>query len=224
MTASSPPALPGERLASGAARPARRHRGRFSPEAVQRLVTDARERPAEHARARTHLVVLSEQPATKQPDALARVQGAPGSGLPHGLSVCGLPHARAASRGETAVAGRSRMAAALLAHRAGGRAVLSSAGTHPAAGAEPVLARVPTEAGTDLAGAFPEPPTDEVVRTADIIRTMGCGAARPVVPGRRYLDRPVTGPEGDPLTVAVRGLRDETDARITEPLDSLPNA
>ncbi|MFF8972795.1 arsenate reductase ArsC [Streptomyces sp. NPDC014995] len=223
MTASSPPALPGERLVSGAARPARRDRGRFSPEAIQRLVTDSRERPIEHARVRTHLVVLAEQPATKQPDALARVQGAPGSGLPHGLSVCGLPHARTASRGETAVAGRSRMAAA-LAHRAGGRAVLSSAGTRPAAGAEPVLARVPAEAGTDLAGAFPEPPTDEVVRAADIVRTMGCGAARPVVPGRRYLDRPVTAPEGDPLTVVVRGLRDGTDARVTEPLDSLPSA
>ncbi|WP_335340825.1 three-helix bundle dimerization domain-containing protein [Streptomyces qaidamensis] len=50
MTASPPPVLPDERLASGIARLALRYRGRFSPETVQRLVTDSYERLAEHAR------------------------------------------------------------------------------------------------------------------------------------------------------------------------------
>jgi protein-tyrosine-phosphatase len=74
----------------------------------------------------------------------------------------------------------------------------------------------------DLTDAFPEPLTDEVVRAADIVVTMGCGDACPVLPGRRYLDRPVTDPEGAPIAV-VGGIRDEIDAHITELLASLPS-
>ncbi|GAA3369869.1 hypothetical protein GCM10017744_091340 [Streptomyces antimycoticus] len=65
--------------------------------------------------------------------------------------------------------------------------------------------------------------TDEVVQAADIVITMGCGDDCPVLPGRRYLDWPVTGPEGAPIAV-VRGIRDEIDAHITELLASLPGA
>ncbi|MGW1758864.1 hypothetical protein [Streptomyces mirabilis] len=64
--------------------------------------------------------------------------------------------------------------------------------------------------------------TDEVVQAADIVIRMGCGDACPVVPGRRYLDRPVADPEGAPIGV-VRIIRDEIDAHITELLDSLPS-
>jgi protein-tyrosine-phosphatase len=74
----------------------------------------------------------------------------------------------------------------------------------------------------DLTDAFPEPLTDEVVRAAVIVVTMGCGDACPVLPGRRYLDRPVTDPEGAPIAV-VGGIRDEIDAHITELLASLPS-
>ncbi|MET9134576.1 three-helix bundle dimerization domain-containing protein [Streptomyces antibioticus] len=211
MTASPSPVLPDERLAAGIARLALRHRGRFSPETVQRLVTDSYERLAAEARIRTHLVVLAEHLATERLDALAHVEGAPGSGLPRVLFVC------------THNAGRSQMAAALLARRAGGHVVVTSAGTRPAAEVEPVVAQVLTEAGIDLTEAFPKPLTDEVVQAADIVITMGCGDACPIVPGRRYLDWPVTDPEGAPIAV-VRGIRDEIDARITELLASLPGA
>ncbi|MDG9711360.1 arsenate-mycothiol transferase ArsC [Streptomyces sp. DH10] len=210
MTASPPPVLPDERLASGIARLALRYRGRFSMETIQRLVTDSYERLAEHARIRTHLVVLAEHLATERLDALAHVNGAPGCGLPRVLFVCSHN------------AGRSQMAAALLAHRAGGQVVVSSAGTLPAAEVEPAVTQVLTEAGVDLTDAFPKPLTDEVVQAADIVITMGCGDACPVLPGRRYLDWPVTDPEGAPLAV-VRGLRDEIDAHITELLASLPS-
>ncbi|MFF1447470.1 low molecular weight phosphatase family protein [Streptomyces sp. NPDC058274] len=115
------------------------------------------------------------------------------------------------------------MAAALLAHRAGGHVIASSAGTHPAAEVEPLVAQVLTEAGVDLADAFPKPLTDEVVQAADIVVTMGCGDACPILPGRRYLDWPVTDPEGASLVV-VRGIRDEIDAHITELLASLPSS
>ncbi|WP_327396915.1 arsenate reductase/protein-tyrosine-phosphatase family protein [Streptomyces phaeochromogenes] len=211
MTASPPPVLPDERLASGIARLALRYRGRFSPETIQRLVTDSYERLAEHARVRTHLVVLAEHLATDRLDALAHVEGAPGVGLTRVLFVC------------THNAGRSQMAAALLAHRAAGRVTVSSAGTHPAAEVEPAVAQVLTEAGLDLTDAFPKPLTEEVVQAADVVITMGCGDACPILPGRRYLDWPITDPEGAPIAV-VRGIRDEIDAHITELLDSLPHA
>ncbi|MFJ5531035.1 low molecular weight phosphatase family protein [Streptomyces sp. NPDC093261] len=210
MTASPPPVLPDARLAAGIARLAVRYRGHFSPETIQRLIIDSYERLAEHARIRTHLVVLAEHLATERLDALAHVQGAPGSGLPRVLFVCSHN------------AGRSQMAAALLAHRVNGSMVVSSAGTHPAAAVEPVVAQVLTEAGVDLTDAFPKPLTDEVVQAADIVITMGCGDACPVLPGRRYLDWPVTDPEGAPIAV-VRGIRDEIDAHITQLLDSLPS-
>ncbi|MGW3457574.1 arsenate reductase/protein-tyrosine-phosphatase family protein [Streptomyces albidoflavus] len=86
---------------------------------------------------------------------------------------------------------------------------------------EPFIAQVLTEAGVDAAGAFPKPLTDEVVQAADIVITMGCGDACPIVPGRRYLDWPVADPDGAPLA-AVRDIRDVIDARITDLLSSLP--
>ncbi|WP_406414350.1 low molecular weight phosphatase family protein [Streptomyces sp. NBC_01614] len=210
MTASLPPVLPDDRLASGIARLALHYRGRFSAETIQRLVIDSYERLAEHARVRTHLVVLAEHLATERLNALAHIEGAPGCGLPRVLFVCSHN------------AGRSQMAAALLAHRAGGHVVVSSAGTDPAAEVEPVVAQALIEAGVDLTDAFPKPLTDEVVQAADIVITMGCGDACPVLPGRRYLDWPVTDPEGAPIAV-VRGIRDEIDAHVTELLASLPS-
>ncbi|MET8825815.1 arsenate reductase ArsC [Streptomyces sp. NPDC004610] len=202
------PALPDYRLAAGIARLAMRHRGHFSPETIQRLVTDSYDRLAVRARVRAHLVVLAEQLAAERLDALAHIDGASGTGLPRVLFVCGHN------------AGRSQMAAALLHHRADGRVAVSSAGTDPGPGVEPVVALVLTEVGIDLCDAFPKPLTDEIVRAADIVVTMGCGDACPVVPGRRYLDWPLPDPEAAPIAV-VRAIRDDIDARVTELLGSL---
>ncbi|BBJ37587.1 low molecular weight phosphatase family protein [Streptomyces antimycoticus] len=113
------------------------------------------------------------------------------------------------------------MAAALLKLRAGGRVTVSSAGTDPAAEVEPEVAQVLHEAGVALEDAFPKPLTDEVIQAADIVVTMGCGDACPVVPGRRYLDWPVADPDGAPID-AVRAIRDKIDVHITELLTSLP--
>ncbi|MDQ0601944.1 arsenate reductase [Streptomyces canus] len=209
MSASSLPLLPDQRLAAGAARLATRHAGRFSAETVQALLTDSYNLLAAAAQVRRHLVVVAERFTAERLVALARVQGGPGSGLPRVLFVCSHN------------AGRSQLAAALLAHRAVGQVTVSSAGTHPAAEVEPFIAQVLTEAGVDASGAFPKPLTDEVVRAADIVITMGCGDACPVVPGRRYLDWRVADPDGAPLA-AVRDIRDAIAAHITELLSSLP--
>ncbi|MEU2182690.1 low molecular weight phosphatase family protein [Streptomyces thermolilacinus] len=210
MSAAPTPALPDERLAAGAARPATRHVGRFAPETVQGLLTDSCRRLAGTASVTTHLVVLAERFTAERLDALAHAQGAPDAGLTRVLSVCGHN------------TGRSQLAAALLQHRAGSRVTVSSAGTHPGPGIEPHIAQALTEAGADAADAFPEPLTDEVVQAADIVITMGCGDACPVVPGRRYLDWPVAAPDGAPIAV-VRQIRDDIDRRVTDLLADLPS-
>ncbi|MES4909058.1 MULTISPECIES: three-helix bundle dimerization domain-containing protein [unclassified Streptomyces] len=84
----SPPALPDERLAAGAARLATHHAGRFAAETVQTLLADSYRRLAATARVHTHLVVLAERLTAERLDALAHVQGAPGPGLPRVLFVC----------------------------------------------------------------------------------------------------------------------------------------
>jgi arsenate reductase (thioredoxin) len=211
MTTSPSPALPDQRLATSAARLAVRHAGHVSPETVQRLLADSYRRLAETAHVRTHLVVLAERLATERLDALAHTHAAPGRGVPRVLFVCSHN------------AGRSQMAAALLGLRAGGRVAVSSAGTDPAAEVEPEVAQVLIEAGVALQDAYPKPLTDEVVQAADIVVTMGCGDACPVVPGRRYLDWPVADPDGAPIAT-VRAIRDEIDTHITELLASLPAA
>ncbi|MET9835800.1 arsenate reductase ArsC [Streptomyces sp. NPDC006385] len=210
MSAVPLPALPDERLAAGAARLAARHAGRLSAETVQGLLTDSYRRLAETASVTTHLVVLAERLTAERLDALAHNQGTPGSGLPRVLFVCSHN------------AGRSQLAAALLQHRAAGRVTASSAGTHPKPEIEPHIAQVLSEAGADPAGAFPKPLTDEVVHAADIVITMGCGDACPVVPGRRYLDWPVADPDGAPIEV-VRQIRDDINTRITDLLAGLPS-
>ncbi|WP_328497902.1 arsenate reductase ArsC [Streptomyces sp. NBC_00414] len=203
--------FPDQRLAAGVARLALRYRGHFSAETIQRVVTDSYDRLAQHARVHSHLVVLAEHLAPERLDALAHAERTPGVGPPRVLSVCAHN------------ADRSQMAAALLDHRAAGRMAVSSAGTHPASDVEPAVVQILTEAGLNLTEAFPKPLTDEVVQAADIVITMGCADACPVVPGRRYLDWPITDPEGAPVAV-VRGIRDEMDARITGLLASLPHA
>ncbi|MFJ8077067.1 low molecular weight phosphatase family protein [Streptomyces sp. NPDC096176] len=91
---------------------------------------------------------------------------------------------------------------------------------HPTEEVEPFVAQALTEAGVDLADAYPKPLTEEVVQAADIVITMGCGDACPVVPGRRYLDWPVPDPDGAPIAV-VRDIREAIDTRITELLTEL---
>ncbi|MFB0629094.1 low molecular weight phosphatase family protein [Streptomyces sp. AB3(2024)] len=207
MPSPSSPLLPDERLAAGAARLATRYAGHFAPATVLGLLADSYTLLAEQARIRTHLVVLAERLTADRLDALAHTQGLT-SGPTRVLFVCSHN------------AGRSQMAAALLAHRAGERVTVSSAGTHPAGEVAPHIAQALTETGVDLADAYPRPLTEEVVQAADIVITMGCGDACPAMPGRRYLDWPVADPDGAPIAV-VRDIRDAIDARITELLTQL---
>lgn len=117
-------------------------------------------------------------------------------------------------------AGRSQMAAVLCDHLAAGRVVVRSAGSAPANEIHPAVIEVMREVDLDLTQSFPKPLTDESVREADIVITMGCGDACPVYPGKRYLDWELDDPAGQPLEV-VRRIRDEIRGRVEALLTEL---
>ena len=117
-------------------------------------------------------------------------------------------------------AGRSQMAAALLDRRAGGRVQVRSAGSTPADEIHENVRAAMNEVEIDLSREFPKPLTDEAVRTADVVITMGCGDACPVYPGKRYEDWELEDPAGKPLEV-VRAIRDDIDVRVNQLLEEL---
>jgi arsenate reductase (thioredoxin) len=110
-------------------------------------------------------------------------------------------------------AGRSQMAAALLARQAGGRVRVTSAGSAPASEVNPAVVAAMAEIGIDIAAEVPKPLGAGQAEAADIVITMGCGDACPVFPGKKYLDWELPDPAG--LTVEqVRPIRDEIAARV----------
>jgi protein-tyrosine-phosphatase len=110
-------------------------------------------------------------------------------------------------------AGRSQMAAGLLAHFAGDRVTVRSAGSTPAEEINPAALQVMTELGIDMTQEFPKPLTDEFVQAADVVITMGCGDACPIYPGKRYEDWEVEDPASKSVD-QVRRIRDDLADRI----------
>jgi arsenate reductase (thioredoxin) len=117
-------------------------------------------------------------------------------------------------------AGRSQMAAALLDHYAAGRVHVRSAGSEPADQINPAVVEAMSELGLDLSKEFPKPMTDEIVRAADAVITMGCGDACPIYPGKRYEDWEVDDPADTDLE-GVRRIRDEISQRVRTLLDEV---
>jgi protein-tyrosine-phosphatase len=94
------------------------------------------------------------------------------------------------------------------------------AGSTPASEINPAVLEAMNEIGIDMSQEFPKPLTDDVVRAADVVVTMGCGDACPVYPGKRYLDWELTDPAGKSLA-EVRSIRDEIDQRVHDLLAQL---
>ncbi len=117
-------------------------------------------------------------------------------------------------------AGRSQMAAGWLRHLAGGSVEVRSAGSVPGDQVNPAAVAAMAEVGIDISEEFPKPWTDEIVRAADVVVTMGCGDACPLFPGTRYEDWTLSDPFGKSIE-EVRPTRDEIGRRVRQLLASL---
>jgi len=110
-------------------------------------------------------------------------------------------------------AGRSQMAAGFLDNLADGRVSVRSAGSAPGEEINPQAVEAMAERGIDISKKLPKPLTDDGVRAADVVITMGCGDACPIYPGKRYEDWDLEDPAGKDLDT-VRRIRDEIEARV----------
>jgi arsenate reductase (thioredoxin) len=143
--------------------------------------------------------------------AVAKAEGAIVSELPEVLFVC------------VHNAGRSQMAAALLDRYADGRVLVRSAGSAPGDEINPAVVEALDEVGLDVSKEFPKPLTDEAVKAADVVITMGCGDACPIYPGKRYEDWELEDPAGKDVET-VRRIRDEIEGRVRALVDDLIGA
>ena len=185
-----------------------RFEGVFSPESINRAVLDARRDLEPGARITEFLPVLVERFAREQLQAAAQAEGRLSKPVPELLFVC------------VHNAGRSQMAAALAESLSAGRVHVRTAGSQPTHEVNPQVVEVLAERGIDLTGAYPKPLTDDVVRAADVIVTMGCGDTCPVYPGKRYEDWDVADPAGASLD-AVRTIREDLQTRVSALLREL---
>jgi len=120
-------------------------------------------------------------------------------------------------------AGRSQMAAGYLAHLAGDRIDVRSAGSQPADQVNQVAVQAMAEVGIDIAAEQPKVLTPESVQASDVVITMGCGDACPFYPGKRYEDWELDDPAGQGIE-AVRPIRDEIRSRVEQLIASLTSA
>jgi protein-tyrosine-phosphatase len=174
--------------------------GIFSHETIERYVAESTDL-LEGARFSDFVPVLSYRFARERLKALAQAEGIVAKEQPEVLFVC------------VHNAGRSQMAAGLVRLRSGGRIHVRSAGSDPADTINPAVIEAMDEIAVDMSEQFPKPLTDEVVRAADVVITMGCGDACPIYPGKRYEDWALEDPAGQDLET-VRRIRDDLDVRI----------
>lgn len=174
--------------------------GVYSRETIERYIADSLDLLGD-ARINAFVPVLAHRFARERLRALAQAEGRVVKEVPEVLFVC------------VHNAGRSQMAAGLMSLRSGGTVSVRSAGSDPAEEINPAVVEAMAELGVDLHEEFPKPLTDEVVRAADAVVTMGCGDACPVYPGKRYHDWELADPAGQDLAT-VRRIRDEIDRRV----------
>lgn len=185
--------------------------GIFAAESVERYVFESYTALARTSRIRTYLASTTARCAADRLKALAQSKGAIAHDVPEVLFVC------------VHNAGRSQMAAALLSKHAQGAVHVRSAGSAPAAELEASVVAAMEEAGIDLSQEFPKPLTDDVVRAADVVVTMGCGDSCPIYPGKQYLDWKIDDPATKDLAGA-REIRDGLDLLVREILAQLTTA
>ncbi|MFI7609504.1 arsenate reductase ArsC [Micromonospora sp. NPDC049366] len=195
-------------LHTAAIRLAEEFRGVYGTETIERFLHSSHDQFATAASISNYLPLLAERFARQRLQALARVEGHHRDGRPVVLFLC------------THNAGRSQMALGFFTDLAGEKAVAWSGGSEPGVEVNPAAIMAMAERGIDISQEFPKPWTDEVVRAADVVITMGCGDACPVFPGMRYENWDLDDPAGLDLS-GVRSIRDEIERRVRRLLEEL---
>jgi arsenate reductase len=174
--------------------------GVFSRETIEGFIDESTDQFAD-SRVHDFVPLMVERFTRQRLRALGQADGKVKKEVPEVLFVC------------VHNSGRSQMAAGLLDKLAEGRVHVRSAGSDPADELNPNAVTAMDEVGVDISKEFPKPLTDEVVRAADAVITMGCGDACPIFPGKRYEDWDLEDPAGKDLET-VRRIRDEIQSRV----------
>jgi len=182
--------------------------GIYGPETIERFLHTSFDQFADRASITKFLPLMAERFARQRLRAMAKIEGLRDDGKPTVLFLC------------VHNAGRSQMAMGFFAHLAGDAAVAWSGGSEPGVEVNPAAIAAMRERGIDIGGEFPKPWTDETVRAADVVITMGCGDACPIFPGKRYEEWVLDDPAGQDVA-AVRPIRDEIERRVRALLDEL---
>lgn len=196
-------------LRTAAARLREEFAGTFGEETIRQFLATSWDQFASTATVTNFLPLIAERFARQRLQALAKVEGRATTGeRPIVLFLC------------VHNAGRSQMALGWLHHYAGDRVVGWSGGSEPGTAVNPSAVAAMAEVGIDIALEYPKPWTDEIVRAADVIVTMGCGDACPIFPGTRYEDWELDDPAGRDVE-AVRPIRDEIGRRVRALLEQI---
>jgi arsenate reductase len=175
--------------------------GVFGTETIEQFLVTSYDEFSGRITNTTYLAMFAERFARQRLTALARVEGRTDDHRPIVLFLC------------THNAGRSQIALGYFRELAGDRAIAWSGGSEPGNEINAAAVAAMGEVGIDISDEFPKPWTDEAVRAADVVVTMGCGDACPIFPGKRYEDWTIEDPNG--LAVDdIRPIRDEIKSRV----------
>ncbi len=185
-----------------------RFEGVFGEETIEALVLDSFHELAQRATVTRWLVVSSQRFAEQRLKALIHAEDRSVKKVPAVLFLC------------VHNAGRSQMALGWFNQLAGANAIAWSGGSEPGAEINQGVVAAMAEVGIDITGEFPKPWTAEFLGAADVVVTMGCGDACPLVPGKHYEDWDLEDPSGKTLE-AIRPIRDEIRRRVEVLLEQL---
>jgi protein-tyrosine-phosphatase len=180
----------------------------FDATTIERFLASSYEQLSERATTLTFVPLFAERFARQRLQALARTEARGHDGTPIVLFLC------------THNAGRSQMALGWFNHLAGERGIAWSGGSEPGTELNPAAIAAMAEVGIDITTEYPKPWTEEIIRAADVVVTMGCGDTCPYYPGTQYVDWELEDPAGLDLE-AVRPIRDEIKRRVHELLDEI---
>lgn len=197
-----------QQLRESANRLHREFQGIFAVETIEHYLEGSLRKLLRSANYTSFAPLLAERFARERLQAAAKLEGLMTTDTPTVLFLC------------VHNAGRSQMAAGWMQHLAGDRIEVLSGGSDPASEVNPAAVQVMQEVGIDITDQFPKPWTDETVGAADVVVTMGCGDACPVIPGKRYSDWELEDPAGKGVD-EVRPVRDDIEHRVRTLMDEL---